>query len=171
MFNYWNDLVLGSVQTYFLEVGAYVLWKEPPQVSERVIFAEFDWKYHIFLNIKTDEWDLKILLFNYWNDLVLGSVETYFSEINACVSLKRATVGVWDGGFCWIWLKISLFVKYKDGGVGPKNFFVELLKWSCLRLSRNIFFRSRCIRVCEKSHRECLRGWILLNLTGNITFF
>ena len=32
---------------------------------ERVVFAEFDWKYHIFLNIKSEEWDLKVLLFNY----------------------------------------------------------------------------------------------------------
>ena len=34
-------------------------------MSERVVFAEFDWKYHIFLNIKSEEWDLKVLLFNY----------------------------------------------------------------------------------------------------------
>ena len=34
-------------------------------MSERVVFAEFDKKYHIFLNIKTEEWDLKISLLNY----------------------------------------------------------------------------------------------------------
>ena len=50
--------------------------KGRPWVCERVVFAEFDWKYHIFLNIKTEQWDLKILLFNYWNDIALGSVET-----------------------------------------------------------------------------------------------
>ena len=34
-------------------------------MPKRAVFAEFDWKYHICLNIKTKEWDLKILLFNY----------------------------------------------------------------------------------------------------------
>ena len=52
------------------------LWKKPLQVSERVVFAEFDWKCHILLNIKKEEWDRKIFLFNYWNDLLLGPVET-----------------------------------------------------------------------------------------------
>ena len=32
---------------------------------DRVVFAEFDLKYHIFLNLKKDEWNPKILLFNY----------------------------------------------------------------------------------------------------------
>ena len=91
-------------------------------MSERVVFAKFDWKYNSFLNGKTDEWDLKILLFNHWNDLALGSVETYFLEFGAYVSVKRATGCVWEGGFCWIWLEISHFFKYKNGGVGPKNF-------------------------------------------------
>ena len=31
-------------------------------MSERLVFVKFDWKYHIFLNIKTEEWNLKILL-------------------------------------------------------------------------------------------------------------
>ena len=38
-----------------------------------------------------EEWNLKMLLFNYSNDLVLGSVETYFLEVRAHVSLKGAT--------------------------------------------------------------------------------
>ena len=42
------------------------LWNEPPQW---VIFAEVEWKYHIFLNIKTGELNLKILLLNYWHAL------------------------------------------------------------------------------------------------------
>ena len=70
------------------------------------------------------EWDLNIFLFNYWNDLVLGSVETYFLEVGAYVYLKRATKGVWQCHFCWIWVKISLFLKYKNGGVEPKLFLV-----------------------------------------------
>ena len=34
-------------------------------MPKRAVFAECDWKYLICLNIKTKEWDLKILLFNY----------------------------------------------------------------------------------------------------------
>ena len=45
------------------------LRKELPQVSERVAFDQFDRKYRVFLNIKAEE-DLKILLLDYWNDLV-----------------------------------------------------------------------------------------------------
>ena len=30
-----------------------------------------------FLNIKTEEWDVKMFMFSYRNDLVLGSVETF----------------------------------------------------------------------------------------------
>ena len=41
------------------------LWTEPPQVSESVIFAEFEQKYNNFLKIETGEWDLKPLIFNY----------------------------------------------------------------------------------------------------------
>ena len=70
------------------------LWNEPLQLSERVIFAEDEWKYYIYLSIKTGEWDLKISLFNYLINLVLGSLETYFLEVGAYVSLKRATAGV-----------------------------------------------------------------------------
>ena len=105
------------------------------------------------------------------NDLLLGSVETYFLEVGAYVSLKGATAGVSEGHFCWIWLEISQFLKYKNGVVRPKNLIVSLLKWSCLRVSRNIFVGSRWIRVSETSHCRCLRGWFLLNLTGNITCF
>ena len=43
------------------------------------------------------EWDLKTLLFNYWKDLVLGSVETFFLEASAYMSLKLATAGKWVG--------------------------------------------------------------------------
>ena len=75
------------------------LWKEPPCVFERVVFAEFDWKYHIFLKMKMEEWDRKILLSNYWNDLALGSVETYFFEVTAYMCLKGATAGVLRGSF------------------------------------------------------------------------
>ena len=112
-FNYWNDLFLGSVETYFWKSVHTCLWKEPLQVSERFVFAEFDWTYHIFWNVKTEEWDLKGLLFNHWNDLFLGSVKTYFLEIGAYVSVKRATTGVSEGRFCLIWLEIWHFLNIK----------------------------------------------------------
>ena len=91
---------------------------------ERVVFVECEWKFHNSLNIKTGEWNLKVLLFNYWNDLVWGSLEAYFLEVGACVSLKRARADVWEGGFCWMWVKISQFFKYKNGWVEPKSFIV-----------------------------------------------
>ena len=147
------------------------LWKEPPQVSERVDFAVFDWKYQIFSNIKSEELNLKNLLFNYGNNLVLGSVETYFLEVYAYVSLKGVTASLWDGRFCWIWLELSPFLKYENGLVGSKKFIVELLKWPCLRLSGNILFGRRCILFSQKSHRRCVRGSLFLTLTWNITFF
>ena len=80
-FNYWNDFVLGSVETCFWKPVLKFLWNEPSQVSERLVFAELDWNYHIFWNVKTEKRDLKILLFNYWNDFVLRSVETCFLEV------------------------------------------------------------------------------------------
>ena len=138
---------------------------------EWVVFAEFDWNSHIFINIKTKEWDLKVLLFNFFNCLVSGSVQTYILEVGAYVCLKRATAGIWEGRFCWIWLKISLFLKYKNGGVGPTIFTFWLLKWSCLRLSTYIMSGSRCMRVSETSHHMSLTGSFWLNLTENITFF
>ena len=85
-------------------------------------FAEIELKHQNFLNIKSGAWDLKILLFDFWNDIALGSAEIYFLEVGACVSLEQATTGLWEGRFCWIWLKISHFLKYKNGGVQPKNF-------------------------------------------------
>ena len=36
-----------------------------------------------------EEWDLKILLFLYFNDVALGSVETSFSEGRSYVSLNE----------------------------------------------------------------------------------
>ena len=89
------------------------LWKEPPQVSERFVFPKFDWEYHILLKIKTEEWDLKLLLFNYWNNLFLGSVKTYFLEVGAYVSVKRGSTSVSKGRFCLIWLEISHFLNIK----------------------------------------------------------
>ena len=71
-----------------------------------------------------EEWDLKSLLFIYWKDTALDSVETYFWEDSAYVSLNGATTDVWEGRFSWICLEISLLLKYKNRGVGPKNFIV-----------------------------------------------
>ena len=70
-------------------------WNEPSQVSDRVAFAELEWKYYSFWSIKARERDLKIFLFNYCNDLVLSSVETYFVKVGAYVFLKWATTGDW----------------------------------------------------------------------------
>ena len=140
---------------------------ESLQVSKRVAFVEFDWKYYIFLNTKMEEWHLKTLLFLYWNDLALGSVETSFLEDGAYVSLKVSGRVVF-ADFDW---KYHIFLNIKNGGVKPNNFFVYLLKWSCLRLSINIFFGSRCIRVSERSHHRCLRETFLLNFNGNFIFF
>ena len=112
LFNYWHDLVFGSVERYFWKSMHTCLWKEFPEVFERVVFVEFDWKYHIFLNIKTEEWGLNILLFNYWNDLALDSVETYVLEVGVYESLKEATTGVWEGCFCWLWPDRTGFSKY-----------------------------------------------------------
>ena len=78
-------------------------------------------------------------MFNYSNAFALGSVQTYFLEVGSYVSLKRATAGLWEGRFCWIWLKISQLFKNKNGGVGPKTFTVYLLKRSVLTLRSNIF--------------------------------
>ena len=92
-------------------------------------------------------------------------------EVGACMSLKGATAGVWEGRFCWISLEMSHCFKYKNGEVGPKNFMVYLLKRSCLRVSRNIFFARRCIHDSEGSHHRLLKGSLLLNLTENLAFF
>ena len=68
----------------------------------RVVFAEFEWKHQNFLNIKTEEWDIKFLLFNYWNGLALDSLEISFLEVGAHMIVKRATTDFWEGGICWI---------------------------------------------------------------------
>ena len=95
----WETSYGGLSRLFSKSVHTY-LWNKPLQVSERVAFAEFEWKYYIYLSVKTGDWSLKILLFNYWNDLALGSVETYFREVGAYVSLKRAATGVWEGNIC-----------------------------------------------------------------------
>ena len=100
LFNYWNGSVLGSKETYFLEVGAYVSLKRATTGLWEGRFCLIWVKISHFLNIKTEEWNLKRLLFNYGIDLALYSVETYFLEVGAYVSIKRATAGFWDGGFC-----------------------------------------------------------------------
>ena len=124
LLNYWKDLLWDPVEAYFWKLVHTCLWNEPPQVCKRVVFVEYEWKYYIFLSIKTGKSDLKILLLNYWNNVVLGSVETNFLEFGAYVSLKRAATGVWEVCFCWIWMKIPQFFRYKNEGVRPKNFTV-----------------------------------------------
>ena len=96
------------------------LWTETPQVSESVIFAEFEQKYNNFLKIETGEWDLKPLIFNYWNDFIIGSVQTCFLKVGAYVSLKQASVG----HFVLNLTENVTFFKHKNGQVGPKNSYV-----------------------------------------------
>ena len=94
------------------------LWNEPLYVPVKVVFAEFEWKYHYFWNRKTGEFDLNIFLLNYWNDLVLGAVEIYILEAGAYLSLKPATSGISQVRSCWIWVKKSLFSNIKTSECG-----------------------------------------------------
>ena len=57
-------------------------------------------------------------------DLVWGSVEKYFLEVGAYVSLKRVTTGVQEGRYCWILVKMSLFLKFKSRAVESKSFIL-----------------------------------------------
>ena len=119
LFNYWNDFPEAHYKHTFWKLVHTCHWNEPAEVSERVAFTAFEWKYHCFRNIKMGEWYLPLLLFNYWNspglgsietyflefcayvslkmwnDLALGSLQTYFLVVGAYVSLKRTTTGVW----------------------------------------------------------------------------
>ena len=56
-------------------------------------------KCHHFSNIKKGKWDLKLLLFNYRRDIVLGSVETSFLEVVGYVFPKRAITDLSEGRF------------------------------------------------------------------------
>ena len=69
--------------------------------------------FTIPLIVKTEEWDLKVLFFKYWNSLLLGLVHTYFLQVGAYVSLKWAATGLWEGRFGWIWLKILFVLNMK----------------------------------------------------------
>ena len=72
------------------------------------------------------------------------------------------------GSFLLNWMKISLLLKSINGKVAIKNFF--LLKWYCLRISRNIFSGSRCICVFEKNLQRFLIVLLLLNWVKILTF-
>ena len=69
MFNYWNDLALDSEETYFQKVGTYVCLKRTTAGVWECRFCLIWLKNHNFLNVKAWEKDLKIVIFNYWNDL------------------------------------------------------------------------------------------------------
>ena len=99
LLNYWNEPFLGPVLTCFLEVSAHVSLKWLTAGLWRVVLTELEWKYNIFLNRNTDEWDVENLIFNYWNDLVLDLVETYFLEVGAYLCLKGATAVVRERRF------------------------------------------------------------------------
>ena len=121
LFNYWRDLALGSAGTYFLEVGAYLSLN---RATAAFWEGRFCWilqrNYIDFLNITTEYHEFLCLI----TEIRLRSVETYFHEVGSYVCLKRAAAGVWEGRFCWIWVKISQFFKHKNRGVEPKNFIV-----------------------------------------------
>ena len=63
-------------------------------------------------------------MFNYWDNLFLSLVETYFLAHDGYVSLKRATASVSEVRFCLTSQQISHLFKYQNGGVGPKKFIV-----------------------------------------------
>ena len=84
--NYRKYLALVLEEIYFLEVGAYVSLKGATRGVSEGHLAEFDWKYHIFWKINSEKWDRKVLFYNYWNNLVLGLVETCFSQaVHTCL--------------------------------------------------------------------------------------
>lgn len=60
----------------------------------------------------------------------MESVETFFLEAGADVSLKRVTTVIRESCFCRIRAKVPLVLKIKNRGVEPKSFTVELLKRS-----------------------------------------
>ena len=76
-----------------------------------MIWMEMIWmEISHFFNIKMEEWDLKFFLFNYWNKLVLASVEPYLLEVGAYVSVKEATAGVWEVIFAESDFKFHIFL-------------------------------------------------------------
>ena len=96
LFRYWNGSVLGSLQMFFLEVEAYASLK---RVTAGLWEDCFWLKKLLFFNKRKEEWELKVLLFNYGNSLALGSVKIFFLEVGAYMSLKRATVILWEAPF------------------------------------------------------------------------
>ena len=73
-------------------------------------------------------------------------------------SLSNELSQVSRGSF-WLNLTETIpFFKYKNGGVRPKSFIVDLLKWSCLRLNTNRFSGSRCILASGTSHWRFLKA-------------
>ena len=73
--------------------------------------------------MKTEEWHQKVLLVNYWNELALGSVQTYFMDGDSYVSLKRKTTHP-ERVVLLILAENINFLKYKNEGMGPKKFIV-----------------------------------------------
>ena len=127
---YIYDLVLASVETCLPEVYAYVCLKG---VTAGVWEGRFDqiWvKILLFLKIKTDEWNLTIFLFEYWNSLAIDTVQTYLMQFGAYMSLERATTCLWQGCFSWIWLKIWFFflnIKTEDWNLQILLFNPEMI--------------------------------------------
>ena len=79
------------------------------------------------------------------------------------MSLKHA--GVWEGRFCWIWLKISLVFKYKNGGVRPllfnywNDFALSLAETCFLEVGAYVF-----LKVATVGAWECRFCWICMKM-------
>ena len=91
----------------------------------------------------------------------MGLVETFFSESQYKPVSEKNHHRCQIESFLLNWVKISLFLKSINGGIGSKDFLI--LKWYCLRVSKNIFSGIQFIRASEKSNHRLLRGSFLLN--------
>ena len=98
-----NKFIVQSLKWACLRLTTNVfsgIWCIPLSQTSYHRFLEglFGWiwlKPSLFLNIKTEECDLKVLLLIYWNGLALGSIQTDFLEVGAYLPLERATGGFW----------------------------------------------------------------------------
>ena len=141
------------------------LRNDPAQVSERVVFAEFEWKYPSFVNIKMGESGLKILLFICWNDLACGSVEMYFHIFFLALEIFEvfyfqylAPVGGWlpAGNFTLIIEQINIRLEWKIV-ICPRKNNLDLFKFVGFGLETNLQLN------CQLTN-ETVLGYIQIDL-------
>ena len=158
--NYCKDLVLGAVETKFLEIGVYVSLKQVTAVVWEDRVYRIWVKIQQFLYVKTGDLDLKISLFNYSDDLVLHWAESHFLNIDVYLSLKQAPTGLWGVRLCWIWVKIPQFLSnIKTGEWNLKNSLFNY--WNDLMLGWvETYFLEVGAYVCGTSHYRCLKGFV-----------